>query len=66
MSYPDVMHLPAWVFWLAQDEGGAWWGYEAEPLQFHNGWYENEVGRRLRVAVGETNASWRATLCRVR
>ncbi|NHZ69928.1 MAG: hypothetical protein GWP20_01705, partial [Thermotogales bacterium] len=41
------MHLPAWVFWLAQDEGGAWWGYEAEPLQFHNGWYENEVGRRL-------------------
>jgi hypothetical protein len=66
MSYPDVMHLPAWVVWLAQDADGVWWGYETEPLQFHNGWYENEVGRSLRVAGGGANASWRGTLCRVR
>jgi len=38
-----VFDYPSWVNWLAQD--GAWWAYEVEPLQFHKGWYENEIGR---------------------
>jgi hypothetical protein len=38
--------------WLAQDADGTWWAYEAwayEPNQQDRGWYENEVGRILRV-----------------
>ena len=41
--------IPAWAQWLAQDEDGTWWAYEAEPNQQHNGWYENEVGRIQRL-----------------
>ena len=45
----NVSTLPDWVEWLAQDADGAWWGYEAEPNKQHNGWYENEVGRIVRL-----------------
>ena len=63
---PDISGLPEWVHWLAQDGDGAWWGYEVEPLQYHQGWYENELGRRVRIADGKPNADWAATLRRVR
>ena len=63
---PDTMGLPGWAHWLAQDGDGSWWVYEAEPLQFHRGWYENEVGRRLRIGAGEPNADWTGTLRRIR
>ena len=54
--------LPDWVNWLAQDADGIWWGYEVEPLQHYSGWYENEVGRCVRVENGEKNSRWRETL----
>lgn len=60
------VHLPAWAAWIAQDEDGAWWAYEVEPNQQHNGWYENEVGRCARLASGMRPADWRAMLFRLR
>ncbi len=62
---PDVLDLPDWANWLAQDAEGAWWVYEVEPLEYHKGWYENELGRRLKIAVGPANPEWRHTLGRV-
>ncbi len=56
--------VPEWVGWLAQDADGTWWGYEAEPNQQHNGWYENEVGRIVRLGMGTPPADWTATLTR--
>ena len=54
--------VPAWVAWLAQDADGAWWGYEAEPNQQDRGWYENEVGRIVRLGKTEPPEDWEATL----
>ena len=56
---------PAWINWLAQDADGTWWGYECEPLQHDNGWYENEVGRILRLGQGTVENTWRETLRKV-
>lgn len=66
---PDSENLPGWVRWLALDEDGSWWGYEAEPNLADHGWYENEVGRCIRL-TGEATASqislheWRNSLQR--
>lgn len=57
--------IPAWAEWIAQDEDGAWWAYEAEPNQQHNGWYENEVGRIHKLGRGEPPADWRDGLIRI-
>jgi hypothetical protein len=54
--------VPDWVRWLAQDADGAWWGYEAEPNQQDCGWYENEVGRIVRLGIDTPPADWQATL----
>lgn len=56
--------VPEWVNWIAQDADGALWGYEAEPNRQHNGWYENEVGRIVKLGMGEPPADWTATLTR--
>jgi hypothetical protein len=61
MNFPD---LPDWVAWIAQDADGALWGYEAEPNKQHNGWYENEVGRIVRLGSGAPPVDWEATLIR--
>lgn len=66
MSPRDISDLPAWVRWLAQDRNGAWWGFEHEPNEGDDGWYENEVGRAVRLAEGDANDRWRATLRKVR
>ncbi len=63
---PDKQDLPEWVAWLAQDADGVWWGYQVEPLQHHRGWYENEVGRYIRVGRGEPVGQWVDTLRKVR
>lgn len=57
--------LPDWVQWIAQDADGAWWGYEVEPLQHDQGWYENEVGRNIKLLSADANAKWRSTLKQV-
>jgi hypothetical protein len=64
MTPPDVP-LPDWVLWIAQDADGCWWAYQAEPLQHHQGWYENEVGQRLKLADAPANPHWRDALFRV-
>ncbi|HHJ12738.1 MAG TPA: hypothetical protein ENK00_06100 [Chromatiales bacterium] len=58
--------LPAWARWLAQDGDGSWWVYEVEPLRYHAGWYENELGRRWRVGQGPPRADWGERLWRLR
>jgi hypothetical protein len=63
---PDNTDLPDWVTWLAQDADGVWWGYQVEPLQYHRGWYENEIGRCIRVGRGEPGSQWADTLRKVR
>lgn len=66
MPLPDIETLPGWVAWLAQDADGVWWGYEVEPLQYHRGWYENELGRRLKVHHDSPNSGWVDTLRKIR
>ena len=56
--------VPEWVNWIARDADGALWGYEAEPNRQHNGWYENEVGRIVKLGMGEPPDDWTATLTR--
>jgi hypothetical protein len=65
MQIPDF-DLPPWVCWIAQDADGAWWGYECEPLQHDHGWYENEVGRYIKLGLLNANAHWWSTLTRVK
>ncbi|WP_455207651.1 hypothetical protein [Kaarinaea lacus] len=57
--------MPDWVNWVAQDPDGAWWGYECEPLQHDNGWYENEVGRNIKLQSAQANARWHSTLRKI-
>ncbi len=64
-GFPDGIELPEWVAWLAQDGNGAWWGYEAEPNRHDTGWYENEVGRYVKLARTAPNPDWREALVRV-
>jgi len=59
------LDIPHWVNWLAQDESGTWWGYQVEPLQYHNGWYENEVGQVVRLADSASNSDWQSTLKKI-
>ena len=61
----DNIELPNWVEWKAQDEDGAWWGYSTEPLEFSKGWYENEVGQRIKITQGSANPNWKTSLTKV-
>ena len=54
--------MPEWVRWVAQDADGSWWAYEVEPLQHDTGWYENEVGKQIKIGVTSPNSGWRDTL----
>ena len=56
--------IPDWAEWIAQDEDGTWWAYEAHPNQQHHGWYENEVGRIQRLGQTDQPQDWQRTLCR--
>jgi hypothetical protein len=57
---------PDWVNWIAQDADGAIWGYEVEPLQHHQGWYENEVGRSVKLNQQTYQKNWKNTLYKVK
>jgi hypothetical protein len=54
------------VQWIAQDADGSWWGYEHSPNMADHGWYENEVGRIVRLGNDAPPADWQTTLRRVR
>ncbi|MCK5722163.1 MAG: hypothetical protein KAI84_06465 [Gammaproteobacteria bacterium] len=58
-------NLPEWVNWKAQDAGGAWWGYSVEPLEFSNGWYENEIGLRMKLKQSKANPDWKNSLIKI-
>jgi hypothetical protein len=63
---PDLARLPEWVGWIARDADGTWWAYEAEPNRHDTGWYENEIGRSIRLERGATDPDWQDSLRRVR
>ena len=65
MTHWQGIKLPDWVNWIAQDANGCWWGYEVEPLQFDQGWYENEIGRRIRVKNDHPNTDWVNTIIKI-
>ena len=59
-----LMTCNAWVQWLAQNADGTWWDFEAERHRADKSWYENEVGRYMRLEWAEPNPHWRDTLRR--
>ena len=63
---PDNLQVPDWVNWLAQDADGVVWGYEVEPLQHHQGWYENEVGRSINLGKQNCIKNWKDTLYKIK
>jgi len=58
--------MPSWVRWIAQDADGVWWGYQVEPNQSHQSWYENEVGNSVRLGEEMLNTEWVSTLKRIK
>lgn len=65
MSLKNSKNLPGWVKWKAQDADGAWWGYSVEPLEFSDGWYENEVGQRIKIEQSQPNPNWKNSLTKI-
>lgn len=55
---------PSWVNWIAQDHDGAWWGFEHEPNEGDGCWYENEVGKYVKLAQDTINPDWQKSLIR--
>lgn len=51
---------------MAQDADGAWWGYSVEPLEFSQGWYENEVGQRIKIKQTKANPDWKNSLTKIK
>ena len=65
MLFEDaIAQIPDWAHWIAQDRDGSWWGFEVEPNEGAERWYENEVGRYVRLGKGSPNADWRQALFR--
>ena len=58
----DSNQLLSWMRWIAQDKDGAWWAYEHEPHMADYGWYENEVGRSVKISKENENLQWKKTL----
>ena len=65
MSKNNIKELPSWVKWKAQDADGAWWGYSVEPLEFSSGWYENEIGQRIKIEHAKPNPDWINSLTKI-
>ncbi len=58
--------FPEWVCWVAQDADGSWWGFQVEPNQSHQSWYENEVGLSICLGKEDVNPNWVASLKRIK
>lgn len=54
--------IPQWAKWMACDANGTWWVFEAEPHLSSQSWYENEVGRFLKINVTESVKDWQLSL----
>lgn len=59
-----AVKVPDWVEWVAQDKSGVWWGFEVEPNQGYDVWYENEVGRYIRLDTSAPNPDWLGSMQR--
>lgn len=63
MSKPSWKDAPGWANWLAMDEDGTWFWYEAEPgmvkMPDRNGWHSN--GGRWDIAQA-WHYKWNKTL----
>ena len=64
-TYLNQFTIPSWVQWVAQDRDGHWWGYEVEPLRHEHGWYENEVGRCIKLGQTRADGQWKDSLERL-
>lgn len=62
----DCNEIPGWVCWFAQDADGVWWGYQVEPNLSYKSWYENEVGKSIRLGKTASNLDWMTTLKRIK
>ncbi|MDH5517001.1 MAG: hypothetical protein OEY36_04150 [Gammaproteobacteria bacterium] len=58
-------NMPDWVNYVAQDADGQWWGYETEPNLSHISWYENEVGRIVKLDKTKAQSHWQQSLLKV-
>lgn len=58
--------IPTWANWIAQDQDGKWWFYQAEPLLHHCGWYENEIGMYRLLGYSTANKDWQKQLYRLK
>jgi hypothetical protein len=61
----EFNQLPEWAHWLAQDADGTWWAFEHEPNLADSVWYENEVGRSLRLGSGIIPDDWKSSLKKI-
>ncbi|NOQ90441.1 MAG: hypothetical protein GQ549_05805 [Gammaproteobacteria bacterium] len=62
----EFNEISDWVCWIAQDADGVYWGYQVEPNLSHKSWYENEVGKSVRLGKRSLTLDWKATLKRVK
>jgi len=58
--------FPEWVCWVAQDADGSWWGFQVEPNQSHQSWYENEVGLSICLDKESVNPNWVESLKQIK
>lgn len=65
MTDTNNIKLPEWAQYIAQDADGQWWAYEAEPNLSHISWYENEVGRILKLNSEQPNINWLQSLQKI-
>jgi len=61
-----LSEIPEWVCWLAQDADGSRWGFQVEPNQSHQSWYENEVGLSIFLRKEEVSSNWEGSLKQIK
>lgn len=61
------MHtMPDWINWIAQDRGGAWYGFNYRPKPDHStGFWESTGGTLMLLDIQEPNPDWQRSLCLV-
>lgn len=71
MNKPDWKDCPDWVKFIAQDEDGEWFWWEAEPTVTEDAydWWmpsrsaiADDSSRSESASIGEFNESWKETL----
>lgn len=63
MSKPDWKYSPEGYDWLAMDESGAWFWYDAKPVAMSVSWV-NDGGEFKLAGVDDSDLPWTETLDR--